>query len=490
MKKIKYAIVISIILMAILTTASPVFSSELDFSIIDNYIEQEMRFSRIPGLSLGIVKNGEIVYLQGYGRTGDKQQVTPQTPFVIGSNSKSFTALAAMQLVEEGRLELDKPVRSYLPWFSMSGEFDSSEITIRHLLVQTSGISNAAGNTRILEDDSNTLEEEIRELENVSLVHRPGKAYIYSNVNYDILGLIIDTISNQGYVDHVRTRILSPLDMQNSFLTREDGEKAGLTPGHIKVFGFPVSPELQYLKNSLSSGFIISCAEDMSRYLVMHLGNGLYEGNTIISEEGLETIYQPGATESGDSEYAMGLIVRSDDNSRLIMHDGGTQGFNSGMVFSPEEQWGVVVLTNMTSMFEMPAMSIALGVTEIVRGNETPALNRIQGISYLVVLVIILVLLTLIIRSMIRLPKRWRKIISENRPAGFKQILRKVILPVILELIIPFIIFIFIPVNAGFPVWRLLALMNPDIVYGLLILSSLLMIKALWRIYLAIRISG
>ena len=116
------------------------------FTAIDAYIRRQMKDARIPGLALGIVHDGRPVHLRGFGRADDSGRAfTPQTPFFIGSNSKSFTALAVMQLAEAGKLDLDAPVRRYIPWFRVADPEASALITVRHLLNQTSGLTEGAG---------------------------------------------------------------------------------------------------------------------------------------------------------------------------------------------------------------------------------------------------------------------------------------------------------------------------------------------------------
>src|SRR5215207_5758984 len=113
-----------------------------DFDAIDSYVQNQMQQMRMPGAELGIVKGDKIVHLEGFGDADDSgRAVTPETPFKIGSMSKSFTALAIMQLVEDGKVELDAPVKRYLPWFRVATPGASSRITVRNLLNQTSGLS-------------------------------------------------------------------------------------------------------------------------------------------------------------------------------------------------------------------------------------------------------------------------------------------------------------------------------------------------------------
>ena len=469
----------------ITTAAAP---EGLDTNAIDDYIEREMRASRIPGLALGIIQDGEITYLQGYGSAGSGQKVAPETPFIIGSLSKSFTALASMQLVEAGKLELDAAVQEYLPWFTMAGDYDAGEITVRHLLVQTSGIPNLAGVTSLAESSTRSMEKEVRDLSTTELVSEPGETYIYSNANYLILGLIIEAVSGQSYSDYVRSHILDPLEMDNSYLSRQKGEAGGMASGHVRWFGLTRESRVQYLDNSLPAGFIISSAGDMCRYLQMYLNQGSYDGTEVLSKDSIEAMFEPGVTGEHGGGYAMGLLKRVEGETTIINHDGSTQGFNAGMAFSPEEKWGVVVLTNTSGQIELTAGAITMGIADFLMGNEPESITRSPFIAYLILLLIILGLLVLAVRSFIIMPQRWKKTLKTNPPRGFKNLARRVILPVVVELLAPFLILVYIPAGAGFPVWRLLALFHPDLVYGLLLLAYIMLAKALWRAFIAIRI--
>ena len=138
------------------------------FAAIERFVRGEMAAQRIPGLALGISENSRITYLRGFGKADDSgRPVTPKTPFIIGSLSKSFTALAIMQLVEEGRVELDAPVQRYLPWFGVADEAASARMTVRQLLNQTSGLSTKTGRTFQGNSDISdaALEKTVRKLE-------------------------------------------------------------------------------------------------------------------------------------------------------------------------------------------------------------------------------------------------------------------------------------------------------------------------------------
>ena len=152
-------------------------SNKTDYEAVDEYITARMRADHIPGVALAIVKGDQIVYLKGYGRADQSgRPVTPQTPFLIGSITKTFTALAVMQLVEAGKVELDAPVQRYIPWFRVADPQASAQITVRMLIDQTSGLPQSPTLvTWTWPDEPDAIERHVRLLANVKLVFPPGQ---------------------------------------------------------------------------------------------------------------------------------------------------------------------------------------------------------------------------------------------------------------------------------------------------------------------------
>src|SRR6266567_6127103 len=170
-----------------------------DIASIDAYISAQMQANHIPGMALGLVHNDQVVHLRGFGRADQSGRVvTPQTPFLIGSLTKSFTAMAIMQLVEAGKIDLDAPVQRYLPWFRVADLTASASITVRHLLSHTSGISRYVGRVQFASNGNATADQRVRELAAVDLTHPPGEVFQYSNSNYVVLGLLIQVVSGQS----------------------------------------------------------------------------------------------------------------------------------------------------------------------------------------------------------------------------------------------------------------------------------------------------
>src|SRR6266545_4231299 len=242
--------------MAILTLVSsmaivrPAFAqvAPANFDEIDTYISTRMKELGIPGAALVIIQGDQIVHLKAFGEAdASGRPVTPQTPFFTGSTGKSFTALAVMQLVEAGKIKLDAPVQTYLPWFRVADVKASEIITVRHLLNMDSGIPRSIGQEQIANVDlsDSAIENNVQALAKITLIASPGERYEYSNSNYVTLGMIIQAVTGQSYETYIAEHIFNPLDMQNSFTSKSEAQQDGLAVGYQKWFGIPVaSPNL------------------------------------------------------------------------------------------------------------------------------------------------------------------------------------------------------------------------------------------------------
>src|SRR3712207_6504435 len=232
---------LTVSLAAILTTLAPTSAQAAppgpttNFDAIDEHVRSQLDDLRMPGAALGIVKDGKVVHLQTFGDADeDGHAVTVETPFKIGSTSKSFTALAVMQLVEAGKIQLDAPVQQYLPDFRVADPEASKRITVRHLLNQVSGIPTSAGMDYMYRTDraDDALEREVANSKGVKLIADPGTTWQYSNRNYTTLGLLIKVVSGQSYEDYIQQHVLEPLSMTQSFTHLDDAKSHGLATGH------------------------------------------------------------------------------------------------------------------------------------------------------------------------------------------------------------------------------------------------------------------
>jgi CubicO group peptidase (beta-lactamase class C family) len=333
---------------------------------LDHYLLTQMDAYKIPGLAIAIVRDGKLEYQNGYGTANaEGDPVTPDTPFLLASVSKSFTALGVMQLVEAGKINLDDPLQKYLPWFAVA-DGRAERITVSHLLYHTSGFSELGGNKmNIRRDTPNGLEAGVRDLANERLSFDPGDGWEYSNINYDVLGLLIQDVSGQRYETYIQEYIFDPLGMDNSYTSLSDARTAKAASGYYPFFGIPLVFDsfMPYTSAVLPSAGLWSSASDLSRYIIVNLNDGQYESSRLLSSTNMERLLTPGVEIEPGYNYAMGWFhapnfldreflktLKTDLNQyediEVLWHEGDWSNYKSVVLMLPEQDYGVVILMN------------------------------------------------------------------------------------------------------------------------------------------------
>ncbi len=326
---------------------------------VEDFIDREMPASGVPGLSYAVVTDGEISLVgeRGVAEAGGDREVTPDTPFMSGSITKSFTALAVMQLVEAGHVDLDADTSRYLDDF---GDRPAGAITIRQLLSHTSGFSTLQGNSSHVDETGaeDELEQRVDQLAAEAPAYEPGQRWEYSNANYLILGRLIEIVSGQDYQTYIATSILEPLGMEDSFVA--DGqEHESMATGHTPWFGTKRAVADRVTSRGMApAGGVIASAEDLARYLQTMM-NG---ADDVLSAEGKAQMMRPASPAS--PFYGLGWFVDSAEGS--VWHSGSTPGFESLATMYPAENSGVVVLVNGGS-------GVGFGETTQLRNGITAA---------------------------------------------------------------------------------------------------------------------
>jgi CubicO group peptidase (beta-lactamase class C family) len=419
------------------------FSQITSFEEIDAYIEKQLDAFNIPGAVLAIVEGDQIVHIKGFGVSSPNSTTpTPQTPFAICSLTKSFTALAVMQLVEAGKIELDAPVQLYLPWFRLADPQAAAQITVRHLLVQSSGLSQATGwKTMVNFDDSpDASEKQARELASFKPNRPVGSAFEYSNTNYNLLGLIIEAASGEKYADYVQNHIFAPLDMTHTYTSKAVAKQNGMSTGYISWFGIPVAvPDLPNPNGSLPSGQIISSAEDIAHYLIAQLNGGRYEDAQILSQEGIAEMHSPGVDANSMGvdlgDYGMGWIITPTSQGNRIWHDGTMPDYFSYMALLPEHNRGMVLLVNANHLVINFALAeVGGGAASLLAGVQPEPTPWAVVPWSLRAFLIIPILQILGIFITLRAVRRWRKDAS-RRPGPIRKWIH-IALPIVLNLIL------------------------------------------------------
>ena len=470
----------------ITTSLVLIFIFSFDIKAIDEYIESKMRLARIPGLSLAIVKDDKIVYLKGYGQADPSgRPMTAQTPIILGSITKAFTALAVMQLVEAGKVELDAPVQKYIPWFRVADANASAQITVRQLLYQTSGLPMLREPQFWTEQDARALERTVRFLADKQMSFPPGDKFEYSNANYETLGLIVQTVSGVSYEDYVRQNIFAPLEMKNSFASQDEALKHGMATGHRWWYGFPVAVTFPLNRSELPAGYLISSAEDMGHFLIAEMNGGRYGNSSVLSSDGIALTHMSPRT------YAMGWELIDVDGRRLINHEGGTANFETSVFFDPKERIGVFVAANVMSAldaFSSPhgnepldgqtVRAVALTVLSMATNRPLPVQGRGIRKLYLLFDLSILMFTVLLVISIVRMRRRYRRWKEQG-------ITRWSILWASAHFALPLFV-LYLTVKVFF--WQVLSLFQPDFYYWLNAVAIVLLVKGLIEIAMIRRV--
>jgi len=447
MKRLSTTLLLLFLALFLLPPRSEAATQASSFADIDRYVSSQLSSARIPGAALGIVHGNQIAHLRGFGRAdSSSRRVSPTTPFVIGSVSKSFTALAVMQLVEAGKITLDRPVQRYIPWFHTANRAASRVMSVRDLLVQTSGIPTSVGVTPLAERTT-TLRKQVEALSGVD-TGAAGSHFEYSNANYEILGQLVETVSGEPYGRYVQEHILRPLQMRHTYMDEGRARRAGLAAGHQLFFGAVMERTAFYRPDFLPAGFIVSSAVDMTHYLVAQMNGGVYQSRSILSRSGISTMHRPVVATGGlgsSSQYGMGWFTSTVSGIRATWHDGSSFDMHSVVLMDERHHWGVALLYNGTApLYELVQNldAIGWGVLAKLDGKSPPGTGEglYIGFDAAVALITALQIRTLV--SLVRggggKISRWRvgaRVVARFVPDWVKTVFRayyRFVVPVLL----------------------------------------------------------
>jgi CubicO group peptidase (beta-lactamase class C family) len=333
-------------------TAPPREDSGVD-AVIARYrstIPHLMDEANVPGLSLAVVDGDGVVWQQGFGTT-DRHGGTPVTAdtiFSVQSMSKVFTATAVMQAVEAGRLDLDVPITTYLPDFTVHSAFEAHperRITPRMLLGCTAGFTHEAPVGNNYEPEAHAFRAHVRSISGTWLRFPVGTGYAYSNLGFDLAASILEQVSDKPFPDVVHDSLLAPLGMGRSTFDRARVHAAdNRAIGHSGSVRPPVDSPM------MGAGGLWASAADLARFLRFQLGAGTVDGRALLDRTLMEQMRTVPAPRAGaPAGYALGVarsVWRQGGYLDLFSHGGGGNGFLSDMYWVPDLQLGVVVLTN------------------------------------------------------------------------------------------------------------------------------------------------
>jgi CubicO group peptidase (beta-lactamase class C family) len=382
----------------------------LDTHAIDSFLAQQVHRHRIPGLAVGIVDHDRVAHLAGFGAADDRgHPVTPDTRFVLASVSKPVTATAVMQLAEARRVDLDAPVRRYLPGFVLADPEAAGAITVRQLLNHTSGLPVSA-----CERNLDTIDGFVASLRSVNPAAPPGTRYAYCSGNYDVLGALVQHVTGEPFGAYLHDHVFGPLGMTRSSADPRAGHLSGLAQGHRWIFGLQ-RPMSYFNASGVPSGYVVSTARDMTRFLGAHLNGGTWSGTRLLSPAS-DAMMQHGTVSIGSgASYGLGWMQGRLGGVPATYHFGGNYDVETLAFMEPGTERGAILLVNDQGLIATDAFrSIEYGLARLLAdrspGHPTTPVPQLYGY----VDAGLVVITTLLVLPLIRI-RRWARVVAPER---------------------------------------------------------------------------
>ena len=351
-------IILCVLFVSLINTSA--FTRE-NFNRVDEYILDSMHQSKISALTLTIIQENEVIYQKVY-QTGDfKYHLDLDTPFYIGSIGKSITALAIKQLSNEGLLDINENVSRYLPWFNLVDD-RGNEIKVRDLIRHRSGLSTIDGNMAYTYNTDYSIEELSQLITNkVHINNLIGNINSYSNLNYIVLGAIIEKISGLDYDTYVKQNIYTPLHMNHTYHSYDEAKENGLLPGYRVINGIRIPVNVPHPVAHVPAGFQLSSTSDMTNYVLMLMNQGIFESKSLFVNNVL----------SSDSKVYDPYWQEIEIEDEYYGHTGTTFSSTSQMLINQRQKIGILLLTNardVSSTHPITAAVMSEGVISLLRG--------------------------------------------------------------------------------------------------------------------------
>jgi CubicO group peptidase (beta-lactamase class C family) len=334
----------------------------VDFSPLDAVVAGELRNTGTPGGAIAVVLGDRVIYTKAFGIASveTNEPVRPEMLFRLGSTTKMFTAAALVTLAEQGRLDLNAPVGSYVSGLSAK----VGRVTADQLLSHQSGFFDEA--PMIGSNDETALEKEVRSWTDARFFTEPGKIFSYSNPGYWFAGFLIEHASKRKYADQLEHSIFAPLGMTRTTLRPMAAMTYPLAQGHEET---PQGPRvIRPAANNAASwpaGSIFSNVNDLSRFVIAFLNDGRLEGKQVLSPAVIRALSTPRAkVPGGEGSYGYGVQVAKYRGVNLVSHGGSRAGYGSSIRMVPSKRFGVIAVANRTGIglnaASVKAMEIAL----------------------------------------------------------------------------------------------------------------------------------
>lgn len=311
-------------------------------AMLNAFIQSEMTDKELPGMSIALVDGKQIVWQQGFGFSNPQTKIpiTADTVFRVGSVSKLFTDIAVMQLVEQGKLDLDAPITNYLPDFKPRNSFNKP-ITLRQLMSHRAGLVRESPIGSYFDSTAPTLQQTVESLNQTNLVYEPETRTKYSNAGIAVVGYILEKTQNQSFADYLKQTLLEPLGMkQSSFAPSPEINKNLAKAQMWTVFGKTFDAPVFEL-GIAPAGSMYATTGDLA-----HFASALFGDSNILKPTMLEKMWQlQYAAPNQKSGFGIGFRVSDLNGHRLVGHGGAIYGFSTQLSVLPDDKLGVIVIS-------------------------------------------------------------------------------------------------------------------------------------------------
>ncbi len=345
-----------VFLLAIIAASLSASAHSTDFSPVvqrvENLVKSELERGILTGVSVALVDDQTTVLAYGYGLADEAKKLpaTSKTVYRVGSISKLFTAVSAMQLVEQGKLDLDKPVTDYCSDFRIVDPFEGAEpVTLRQLMCHRSGLVRESPVGGYLDPNEPSIAESVASLADCVRVHRPKEVTRYSNIAVTVVGHAVARVAEMPFPEYQRTCVLDPLGMGSSSFVRDDRVRPHLAASYMLVAdgkgGFKRTESPIFELGTLPAGNLYSSVEDLAKFLSCLFAKGAAGGRQVLKPASIDEMFTPQLTDE-NSGFGLGFNIGEFQDHKLISHSGAVYGFSSSLIGIPELKVGVIVLAN------------------------------------------------------------------------------------------------------------------------------------------------
>jgi CubicO group peptidase (beta-lactamase class C family) len=361
MRRLQLRFALLLLALLVFTPTVPAQTLEERLREIDEYAARAGRDWNVPGFSVAVVKDDKVVFAKGYGvrELGKPEPVDKDTLFAVASNTKAFTSAALATLVDEGRLKWDDPVTKYLPYFQLYDPYVTREMTVRDLLSHRSGLVTFGGDL-LWYETTYPREEIVRRIRFLKPTYSFRSRYGYQNIMFIAAGEIVPAVTGKSWDDYVREKFFAPLGMARTVTTyRQLMSSQNVATPHNEVDGRVRVVHYSNVDAAGGAAAINSSAAEMAEWVRLQLGRGTYQGKKIFSAAASREMWTPHTIVSGVSEsnekfnpsvhyslYGLGWGLSDYRGRKVVTHSGGLDGMTSRVALMPEENLGVVILTN------------------------------------------------------------------------------------------------------------------------------------------------